>query len=74
LKATTDLLGGPIRVSQEFPGLDQWLAGPHDYTAADYYSWRKFPHGSDGYLYRLERHRARRREAEEEYGRRKVLS
>jgi hypothetical protein len=70
--AATHVVGGPLRISQDYPGLDQFLSGPHDYTEADYYSWRKFPEGSDGYLHRLERHRARKQTAEEEYRRRKM--
>jgi hypothetical protein len=51
----THVLGGPLRVSQEFPGLDQFLSSPYGYTEEDYYRWRRPPERSAGYLHRLER-------------------
>jgi hypothetical protein len=70
LQAATEVLGGPVRVSQEFPGLDQFVSGPHGYTEADYYSWRRFPERTAGYLHRLEKHRQKKEAKEEEIRRR----
>jgi hypothetical protein len=69
-QAATDVLGGPVRISQDFPGIDQFLSSPHGYTEAEYYGFRRFPERSAGYLHRLERHRLKKAAQEEERRRR----
>ena len=53
--ATTRLLGGPLRISQDYPGLDQFVSSPHGYTEADHCSFRGFPERSEGYRRRYRR-------------------
>jgi hypothetical protein len=61
---TTRFLGGPLRVSQTFPGLDQFLKHP-DNKASDYFEWRKFPDRSDGYYHRWAKFRERQEKRDE---------
>jgi hypothetical protein len=73
-RSAAEVLGAPLRVSQDFPGLDQFLSAPHGYTIDQYFEFRRFPERSDGYLHRLEQYREAKRAAEEKYRKRKMLS
>jgi hypothetical protein len=68
--AAAQILGAPLRVSQDFPGLDQFLSSPSKPTLDDYNAFRRFPDRSAGYLHRLEQHVQRKRERDEAVRRR----
>jgi len=52
---TTTHIGGPLAVSQDHPGLDQYLASSADHTVNGYWAIRKPPERSAGYKARGER-------------------
>jgi hypothetical protein len=63
-QAATEVLGGPVRISQDFPGIDQFLSSPSKPTLQDYASLRGLPQRTAGYLHRLDQH-LRKKNAQE---------
>ena len=49
---TTVYIGGPLAVTQEFPGLDQYMSSGNNPTLDGYYAQRGLPKRTAGYCYR----------------------
>jgi len=56
---TTHQLGGPLEVSQDFPGIDQFVRDAGIEHLQAYWRIRGLPERSEGYLRRLRRFRER---------------
>jgi len=58
-EATAHLFGGSLGISQDYPGIDEFLSNPNN-TLSQYINFRDLPTFCRGYLHRQEQFRRRR--------------